>query len=113
MRLNTFLNENTTEDILIYRAMSKIEAMQTIKDNKPHFISRYKWFSPNLEFVKLRVKDGKFNNSAFSKDKYTHILEFSIEKNKFTAFFKRLNKNEYMLDRRNTQNIKWKNIHVL
>ena len=42
MRLNTFLNENTTEDILIYRAMSKIEAMQTIKDNKPHFISRYK-----------------------------------------------------------------------
>ncbi len=41
-----------------------------------NFSKRCKWFSPDLNFIITRVKDGKFNNSSFLKDRYQYICSF-------------------------------------
>lgn len=62
--------------MIIYRAMCQEEFEKTILYNKPHFIKRYKWFSPDLNFILGRVKDGNFNNSLYNKHKYEFICSF-------------------------------------
>lgn len=107
MKFFNFLNES--EDIVLFRAMNKEEFDATLKNKKPTFISRFKWFSPNIDFILKRVKGSDFNNSRIEKERYNFILKFVIDK-KDLKHFKLLNKNEYMLDRRNIQLINWKNI---
>lgn len=63
--------------------MSEVEFTETLKLGKADFsIKRFKWFSPSLEFIQLRVRDGKFNNSKFVPDRYTHIVQFDADVSK-------------------------------
>jgi hypothetical protein len=88
----------------IYRAMCKNEYEDTIKGNLS-WNSRFKWFG-TFEFITERVKDNKFNNSKFVKDRYKYLLEFEIEE-KMLKLFNRCGHREYMLDRRKANNFKF------
>ena len=105
----SFLKESDNDHIILYRAMSDDERNKTLKDNKLSFIKRFKWFSPSISFIFNRVKGVDFNNSRVEKQRYDNILTFKIMKSDLDKF-KILNKNEYMLDRRNLQLIKWLDI---
>ena len=85
--------------LVLYRAMCIAEAMKTIADNRPHFVSRYKWFSPCLDFVRDRVQDGEFNNSKFKKGRYTELLGFTFSSDSLSCFTIE-SEREYRLDRR-------------
>lgn len=45
----------------------------------PHFKRKTKWFSPSLEFILQRVRDGKFNNSKHCHWRYEYVVEFEAE----------------------------------
>ena len=79
-----------------YRACCK-EEYENSKSSL-HYIRRYKWISNNKDFILERVCDGEFNNSKFKDSKYTHMLEIHIED---LSKLRKLNSNEYMMDRRN------------
>lgn len=88
--------------MIVYRVMCKEEYdSYLLGDNV--FIHRYKWFTPSKEFLK-RITDGKFNNSNFKKDRYTHGIVFSLPY-KQLKYFKKVSEREFMLDRRDTQNV--------
>lgn len=59
--------------------MCKEEFEQTVYFGRASFLRKTKWFSSNLDWIKIRVQDGKFNNSAFAKDRYTHICQFEAD----------------------------------
>jgi len=83
--------------MIIYRAMCEEEYLNTIKYNKPDFsLKRFKWFSPSLEFIISRVKDGSFNNSRFCRDRYKYLMAFEINGYDFLK-----DKKEIQIDRRN------------
>lgn len=66
--------------MIIYRAMSEEEFQQTVRYGKPDWsMKKCKWFSPNLDFVMERVRDGKFNNSNHCPERYTRIIEFDAD----------------------------------
>lgn len=66
--------------MIIYRAMCTEEFSRTVASGKPDFSkSRFKWFSPSLEFIKTRVRDGKFNNSRHCPDRYVKLLAFEYQ----------------------------------
>ena len=65
----------------LYRAMSEQEFNNVTNDRPFAWKSKFKWFSPNKEFVLNRVRDGKFNNSNFDKGRYTHLVEYLVEDN--------------------------------
>lgn len=81
--------------MIIYRAMCEEEYLNTIKYKKPDFsLKRFKWFSPSLEFIITRVKDGSFNNSRHCKNRYKYIMSFEIYQLLMTNY------NEIQVDRR-------------
>ena len=96
--------------LILYRAMCKDEARRTIVDNRPHFVSRYKWFSPLLEFVRDRVQGGGFNNSKFKPGRYTELLEFAFSSDSLSHFTIE-NEREYRMDRR-TSMIKCEKVSI-
>ena len=65
----------------LYRAMSEQEFNNVTNDRPFVWKSKFKWFSPNKEFVLNRVRDGKFNNSNFDNRRYTHLVEYLVEDN--------------------------------
>ena len=65
----------------LYRAMSEQEFNYVENDRPFAWKSKFKWFSPNKEFVLNRVRDGKFNNSNFDNRRYTHLVEYLVEDN--------------------------------
>lgn len=86
----------------IYRAMCEAEAERTLANGRPDFLRRFKWFSPNLAFIKARVQDGKFNNSKNKPERYTRLLMFKtddIHKSDFVS------NNEVQFDRRRNPKI--------
>jgi len=95
--------------VILYRAMCKEEMNDTLTYNKLSFISSYKWFGP-LDFIQTRVQDGKFNNSSFVKTRYTNVLEFEFSDYKR---FKKVGQYEYMLARRDANQVKILNIKVI
>jgi hypothetical protein len=78
----------------VYRAMCEEEMLLWVNDLYA-WKNRFKWFSPNIEFIKTRVQDNKFNNSKHKTDAYKYILEFNI-----IGDFRTLNVNEIQVDRR-------------
>ena len=88
--------------MIIYRAMCKVEYEETLKLGKPHFHSRFKWFSPNLSWITERVQGGNFNNSRYLPDRYKYVLSFEWDgtNDDFTS------ENEIQFDRRRNPNIK-------
>ena len=71
--------------------------------------SRFKWFSPDINFIQNRVRDGKFNNSKFCQNRYSILVEFDVEN---VEPFKKSNF-EWMLDRRVANQVKINSIRVL
>lgn len=63
----------------VYRAMCEAEFYATMKSGKPTFKRKVKWFSPSLEFILSRVRDGKFNNSKWCPWRYEYVIEFEAE----------------------------------
>ena len=63
----------------LYRLMSKPEFDSVSEDHPFSWNSKFKWFSPNKDFILNRVKDGKFNNSNFDNKRYTHLVEYAID----------------------------------
>ena len=92
--------------MILYRACSKKEFENT--KNTPHFIKRYKYFSPSLNFVESRVMDGKFNNSNWKTYRYTHLLIFEIKDEDCKHFT--IGKQEWKIDRRKAHNVKWRRV---
>lgn len=82
----------------LYRLMSKLEFDSVSEDHPFSWNSKFKWFSPNKRFVFDRVKDGKFNNSHFKKDRYTHLVEYLVEDNR--KVLKTVSDHERMLSRK-------------
>lgn len=90
----------------IYRACCHIEYLKHIKNGRPPTDKRCLFFSHDIKFIRNRVQDGAFNNSAYKTDRYTHIVCYDIS-GKHLEYFVALNKFEMMIDRRNIQMIKW------
>ena len=83
----------------VFRAMCEKEYELTLASGKPDFSkSRFKWFSPHLDFILKRVRDGSFNNSRHCNDRYVKVLEFEIP---FES-----NNIEIQIDRRRNMSIK-------
>lgn len=60
-----------------YRAMCNEEAELWL-NGRNAFLRRFKWFSPDINWVKSRVQDGVFNHSKFAKGRYSRLLAFEI-----------------------------------
>lgn len=82
--------------VVLYRAMCQEEADKTLSDQRPFFMTRYKFFSMNLGFIINRVQQSNFAHSVDNADYFT-ALRFFINKIDFSEF-KKLNDKEYMLD---------------
>lgn len=95
----------------LYRAMCDAEFHQTLRSQKPSFFRRFKWFSPDREFVENRVLDGEFNNSRFKPDRYTRLIKFTISPESIRFF--RQNRKEWMLDVRVSQFVSCVSVEVL
>lgn len=85
----------------IYRAMCKEEYDDTLRHGKPSFTRRYKWFSHDLDWIRERVQDGKFNNSKYKKDRYEYLLCFDWDGEKHDHW----NRYEIQFDRRRNPKI--------
>jgi hypothetical protein len=96
-------------DMIMYRAMC-LKEYENSKD-RLDFTKRFKWFSPNIDFILKRVTDGNFNNSNLVDGRYDIICKFKIVSG--SENFVRLNVNEYMLDRRKSNNVKIESIEVI
>lgn len=91
-----------------YRVMSLDEYNKVDSITPIAFKKRMKWFTKDIEFIRYRVCDGKFNNSNYDCTKYTHLIEYEIIGN-----LQKVTDNEYMLDRRKMYNIKVKQYNKL
>ena len=91
--------------MILYRAMSRQEYIETLAKGRPAFVQRFKWFSPNIEFIKTRVMDGFFNHSHFRKDRYVYIIRFTIPDDDIRFFSQQ--RNEWRVDRRIHHLINW------
>lgn len=98
MRLNDIQN-----NIILYRAMSPEEAEATLREGKPVFKKRWKWFSNNKTWVEEYIHKNGFANSQFKTDPYSVILKFVFDSDEH---FRQLNKKEWMLDVRKMPLIK-------
>lgn len=88
---------------IVYRAMCDDELADTIKNGKPSFHKRFKWFTKELDFVRERVQDGHFNNSNHVKNRYQHIAMFEADVSVAVS----VSKKELQFDRRKNPNIKF------
>lgn len=67
--------------------MCEEEYLTTVKYSSLQFYrNREKCFSPNLDWIKNRVCDGKFNNSTFCIDRYKYIVCFIIPSSQIYKF---------------------------
>lgn len=88
--------------MIIYRAMCDEEATKTLNKGRPDFLRKFKWFSPNLNFIKERVQGGNFNNSKYKTDRYTRLLAFETDDISKSDF---VSNNEVQFDRRKNPKI--------
>ena len=88
------------------------EATETLKNQKPVFRKRFKWFSDDLSFIKDRVKDGRFSHSQFKVDPYFVILKFCVNDADMCEFNK-LNQKEIMLDIRRLPMVRFLKVEEL
>ncbi len=95
----------------LYRAMCLEELQATLAAGRPVFIRRFKWFSPDLSFVRNRVMDGSFNNSRFKRNRYAGLVRFTVGDRDTEAFRKMAR--ELMLDRRVAHLVAWVKVEAL
>ena len=66
--------------------------------------SKVKWFSSDIEFIKTRVSDGKFNNSGFVDGRYNYLIIYDIIDD--NSKLNRVSDKEVMLYRKDVPMIK-------
>ena len=66
--------------------------------------SKAKWFSDDIEFIKSRVSDGKFNNSSFVEGRYDYLVVYDVVDN--NEKLKRVSDKEVMLYRKDALMVK-------
>ena len=66
--------------------------------------SKAKWFSDDIEFIKSRVGDGKFNNSNFVEGRYEYLVIYDVIDD--NDKLKRVSDKEVMLYRKDAPMIK-------
>ena len=72
--------------------------------------SKAKWFSDDIEFIKSRVSDGKFNNSSFVDGRYDYLVVYDVvDNNKL----KRASYKEVMLYRKDAPMIKVNSVNKI
>ena len=88
----------------LYRLMCKVE-YDRVDDTSPFsWQSKAKWFSDDIEFIKSRVGDGKFNNSSFVEGRYDYLVVYDVVDS--DCRLKRVSDKEVMLYRKDTPMIK-------
>lgn len=93
--------------MILYRAMCKEEFDATREDDLA-FRKRFKWLGTK-EFVESRVTDGKFNNSKFKPERYTHMVEVFIPETEIPKLSK-VSESEVMIDRRSNIKVRVKKL---
>ena len=62
----------------LYRLMCKAEYDRVDNTSPFSWLSKAKWFSDDIEFIKSRVGDGKFNNSSFVECRYYYLVVYAV-----------------------------------
>ena len=62
----------------LYRLMCKAEYDRVDNTSPFSWQSKAKWFSDDIEFIKSRVGDGKFNNSNFVDGRYEYLVVYDV-----------------------------------
>ena len=88
----------------LYRLMCKAEYDRVDSTSPFSWQSKAKWFSDDIEFIKSRVSDGKFNNSSFVDGRYDYLVVYDIADN--NDKLKRVSDKEVMLYRKGAPMIK-------
>ena len=73
--------------------------------------SKAKWFSDDIEFIKSRVSDGKFNNSSFVEGRYDYLVVYDIVDS--DCRLKRVSDKEVMLYRKDAPMIKVNSVNKI
>jgi hypothetical protein len=82
--------------------MCEEEYQNTLKYGVADFSKqRFKWFSPHLYWIQLRVRDGSFNNSRHCPDRYKYLLQFEVDES-----LVEVKRYEVQVDRRKNLKIK-------
>ena len=88
----------------LYRLMCKAEYDRVDSTSPFSWQSKAKWFSDDIEFIKSRVGDGKFNSSSFVDGRYDYLVVYDIADN--NDKLKRVSDKEVMLYRKDAPMIK-------
>ena len=88
----------------LYRLMCKAEYDRVDNTSPFSWQSKAKWFSDDIEFIKSRVSDGKFNNSGFVEGRYDYLVVYDVTDN--NDKLKRVSDKEVMLYRKDVPTIK-------
>ena len=88
----------------LYRLMCKAEYDRVDSTSPFSWQSKAKWFSDDIEFIKSRVSDGKFNNSSFVDGRYDYLVVYDIADN--NDKLKRVSDKEVMLYRKDAPMVK-------
>ena len=95
----------------LYRLMCKAEYDRVDNTSPFSWQSKAKWFSDDIEFIKSRVGDGKFNNSGFVEGRYDYLIIYDVvdDRNKL----KRVSDKEVMLYRKDAPMIKVNSVNKI
>ena len=88
----------------LYRLVCKAEFDRVDNTSPFSWQSKAKWFSDDIEFIKSRVSDGKFNNSGFVEGRYDYLVVYDVTDN--NDKLKRVSDKEVMLYRKDVPMIK-------
>ena len=95
----------------LYRLMCKAEYDRVDNTSPFSWQSKAKWFSDDIEFIKSRVSDGKFNNSGFVEGRYDYLVVYDVVDD--NDKLKRISDKEVMLYRKDAPMIKMNSINKL
>ena len=95
----------------LYRLMCKAEYDRVDNTSPFSWQSKAKWFSDDIEFIKSRVGDGKFNNSSFVEDRYGYLVVYDVTDN--NNKLKRVSDKELMLYRKDAPMLKVNSVNKL
>ena len=95
----------------LYRLTCKAEYDRVDNTSPFSWQSKAKWFSDDIEFIKSRVGDGKFNNSGFVEGRYDYLIIYDVvdDRNKL----KRVSDKEVMLYRKDAPMIKVNSVNKI
>lgn len=88
----------------LYRLMCKAEYDRVDNTSPFSWQSKAKWFSDDIEFIKSRVGDGKFNNSGFVEGRYDYLVVYDVTDD--NDKLKRASDKEAMLYRKDAPMVK-------